>query len=651
MVSRSCVPPRRESSGDSCQEGPSVPSRGLNISPPPRTVEPVGLASEGAQLIESGLSTEVVETILQSRAPSTRKLYALKWRVFTSWCSDHRLDPVNCPIGTVLEFLQDRFTAGLTPSTLKVYVAAIGAYHIPLGGMSVGKDPLVSRFLRGTWRLRPAVRSRVPPWDLSIALQGLSLAPFEPIEEVPEKFLTLKALFLFAISSLKRIGDLQALSVAPSCLEFAPGMVKAFLHPRPGYIPKVPTNVARPIVLQAFCPPPFQNADQEANNLLCPVRALDAYVHRAALWRKSDQLFVCFGSPNKGGPVSKKRMSKWVVEAISLAYEAAGQPSPLAVWSHSTRSMAASKALKSGVSLQDVCDAAGWSSPHTFVRFYSLDLDSTPGSQVSNAGQPLQTFGSASLNIMWPYELVNRKWLLYPRSLQVDGHPHTLCEPQSALDPLRLGRHQSPQAENLKSSRKARSHLETEADVAPKNPVGKITPAVSASERRKSLTLDCLLGSARCLLFRCPLDTFSDSIHIRIRANLWNSTFMEEFSSVSAVELLVRANITIKSDIRHLVLKDAATQVSVMIYPEHGLADQHSIPWWIILIAVLAGVIVLALLVCVLWKCGFFHRVRYEDQVPQYQAVKILRQETPFLDKTFILHKKQWATHWSDGTI
>ncbi|KAL0169004.1 hypothetical protein M9458_037226, partial [Cirrhinus mrigala] len=37
-------------------------------------------------LIASGLSTEVVEAILQSRAPSMRKLYALKWRLFTSWC-------------------------------------------------------------------------------------------------------------------------------------------------------------------------------------------------------------------------------------------------------------------------------------------------------------------------------------------------------------------------------------------------------------------------------------------------------------------------------------------------------------------------------------------------------------------------------------
>ncbi len=120
---------------------------GLEIPPPTRTVETVGLASEGVQLIDSGLSTEVVETILHSRAPSTRKLNALKWRVFTSWCSD-QLDPFNCPVGTVLEFLQERFTTGLAPSTLKVYVVAISAYHIPLGGISLGN---IIVFLRGTW--------------------------------------------------------------------------------------------------------------------------------------------------------------------------------------------------------------------------------------------------------------------------------------------------------------------------------------------------------------------------------------------------------------------------------------------------------------------------------------------------------------------
>lgn len=35
----------------------------------------------------------------------------------------------------------------------------------------------------------------------------------------------------------------------------------------------------------------------------------------------------------------------------------------------------------------------------------------------------------------------------------------------------------------------------------------------------------------------------------------------QEFSAVSALELLVRANITVKSSIKHLVLRDAAAQV------------------------------------------------------------------------------------------
>ncbi len=127
MVPRSIFPSQRAYSGAPRQEEASVPSGGLDISPPSITMETVGLSSEGDQLIDLDLSTEVVETILHSRAPSTRILYALKWKVFTSWCSDHQLDPVNCPVGTVLEFLQDRFTAGLAPSTLKVYVAAISA--------------------------------------------------------------------------------------------------------------------------------------------------------------------------------------------------------------------------------------------------------------------------------------------------------------------------------------------------------------------------------------------------------------------------------------------------------------------------------------------------------------------------------------------
>ncbi len=168
--------PRWLSMGVSRQEGSPLTGGGHDLSPLPGVVEAVDVAPEGAQLIASGLSTEAVETILQSRAPSPRKLYALKWRLFTSWCGDRQLDPVNCPVGTVLEFLQARFSAGLTHSTLKVYVAAIAAYHAPLGGQSVGRHPLVTRFLHGALRLRPPARESYAKWwirMLSIASSPL----------------------------------------------------------------------------------------------------------------------------------------------------------------------------------------------------------------------------------------------------------------------------------------------------------------------------------------------------------------------------------------------------------------------------------------------------------------------------------------------
>ncbi|XP_037629562.1 integrin alpha-7 isoform X1 [Sebastes umbrosus] len=274
---------------------------------------------------------------------------------------------------------------------------------------------------------------------------------------------------------------------------------------------------------------------------------------------------------------------------------------------------------------------------------------------VSNPGQPLQTLGSAFLNIMWPNELANGKWLLYPASLTFEGHPDTKCTQAGALNPLKLHSSSSaelPQLANLRAGRTRRSHPEEEGQVKTKGSVGRTTPAVAASERRKSLKLDCLLGSAHCVLFQCPLHSFSGQAVLKIHARLWNSSFIEEFPAASALELLVRANITVKSSIKHLVLKDAAAQVPVMIYPEPGLVDQYLIPWWIILIAVLAGILLLTLLVCILWKCGFFQRATYKDKLPQYHAVKIPREDRPQFqtEKSGAIHKKEWATHWSDGT-
>ncbi len=136
-------------------------------------------------------------------------------------------------------------------------------------------------------RMRLVCPPSFPAWDLSVVLKGLLEPPLEPLESAPVRILTLKVTLLLALASFKRVGDLQALSVSESCTEFSPGLVKAFLRSKPGYIPKVLSTSFRSqvVVLQAFSPSPSSKGDDL--RLLCPVRALKMYVDRSSQWRQS----------------------------------------------------------------------------------------------------------------------------------------------------------------------------------------------------------------------------------------------------------------------------------------------------------------------------------------------------------------------------
>ncbi len=67
------------------------------------------------------------------------------------------------------------------------------------------------------------------------------------------------------------------------------------------------------------------------------------------------ELLVCYGPPKRGLPASKQTLSRWIVDAINIAYESSDLPLPMGVKAHSTRSVAASKAslYRTSAMLQD----------------------------------------------------------------------------------------------------------------------------------------------------------------------------------------------------------------------------------------------------------------------------------------------------------
>ncbi len=141
---------------------------------------------------------------------------------------------------------------------------------------------------------------------------------FDPLQSTDLRSLSLKTALLLALASFKRVGDLQVLSTSPACLEFGPNDSNVILKPRHGYVPKVLSTPFRAQVITLSALPPSEE-DRELS-LLCLVRALRIYFERSAPFRHTEQLFVSFGNRTKGHPVTKQRLSKWIVDAVILFF-------------------------------------------------------------------------------------------------------------------------------------------------------------------------------------------------------------------------------------------------------------------------------------------------------------------------------------------
>ena len=208
-----------------------------------------------------------------------------------------------------------------------------------------------------------------PTWDLSQVLSVLEQGPFQPLESVSLQWMLHKVAFLLAIASAKMVGELQAPSVHESCCRFLLGNTGVVLRPNPVFLPKVLTNfhLNHSVKLRSLRPSQEESA-------LCPVRALKIYIQRTATLRRTDQLFICFRPQCLGEPVSKARLSHWVVEAIQQAYRETGKPVPVEVKAHSRWGVSTSWALWHGATLSEIWPAAMWSTPTTFTLFYCLNV-------------------------------------------------------------------------------------------------------------------------------------------------------------------------------------------------------------------------------------------------------------------------------------
>lgn len=99
----------------------------IRESSPPQYTQPI---ADCIVHRSSLFSLRVQNIITESRKPSTRKSYKLKWARFCHWLGETHTSPTSVGLPVVFDFLLYLKDSGLSISSLRVYLAALSAYHI-----------------------------------------------------------------------------------------------------------------------------------------------------------------------------------------------------------------------------------------------------------------------------------------------------------------------------------------------------------------------------------------------------------------------------------------------------------------------------------------------------------------------------------------
>uniref|UniRef100_A0A8D3CGM7 Integrin subunit alpha 6 n=1 Tax=Scophthalmus maximus TaxID=52904 RepID=A0A8D3CGM7_SCOMX len=193
--------------------------------------------------------------------------------------------------------------------------------------------------------------------------------------------------------------------------------------------------------------------------------------------------------------------------------------------------------------------------------------------RINNLWKSLKPSVKASLHIQWPKLNKDGKWLLYLVRITAKGQEDIRCSPESEINSLK--------------------HIQESA-------VSRTKREIERKERKSGGKSACMGVEIACVVLKCPLQGL-DGTTIELRSRLWNSTFIEVTCCI-----LMRL-----------------ISVTVAVSPESAVAQYGGVPWWIILVAVLAGIMILALLVFLLWKCGFFRRATKDQYDAAYHKAEI----------------------------
>jgi hypothetical protein len=217
----------------------------------------------------------------------------------------------------------------------------------------------------------------MPSWDLSFLLHFLRGSNFEPLLEIDlMSLLSLKTTFLIALASAARVSELPAID--SGAVHFKHDYTEVLLTPCINFLPRnlspgEAQGKLRTYTIKALTS--SVDARDTEEGLLCPVRALRAYLDRVSAFRQGrSRLFLSTRAPH--AEITKNTIFTWIKKVIKWTYESATAEDRRVcnVRAHDIRGFATSWSFKNSVTLLDVLRAGTWKHHSTFSDYYLKDV-------------------------------------------------------------------------------------------------------------------------------------------------------------------------------------------------------------------------------------------------------------------------------------
>ena len=296
-------------------------------------------------------SERTTDILLQSWRDSTKKQYSSCIKKWVCYCNERKIDTIYISVMAGLDFLTHLFDSGLGYSTINTARSALSSFVILDTGISFGSHPIVIRFLKAVFNLRPTQPRYKEIWDVENVL--VYLRKLSPVKTLSLKDLTFKLVMLLALTCVTGVQTLHLLSLDSmdkNRSSFSFRIEENLKQSRPGY-----TN------------PMLNVKSYPVDRRLCPLLVLNEYLFRTKHRRKSQYLLVSYIKPHDR--ITTSTISRWIRIVL--------QRSGIDITkfkAHSVRAAATSKAFNKQIPVQDIMKSAGWTLESTFSRFYNKKI-------------------------------------------------------------------------------------------------------------------------------------------------------------------------------------------------------------------------------------------------------------------------------------